>query len=88
MTFFIILSFIMIAIGVIVFIESTKSKSKLIAVALIAIALAILIPLCFVGGDPNYSSSSGSKWSDLSDVEKENARWAYYAKQAADKYGK
>ena len=33
------------------------------------------------------SSSSGRKWSDLSEVEKQNAKWAYEAKQAIDKYG-
>lgn len=48
--------------------------------AIVFILAAALVASCSGGS----SSSSGKKWSDLSDVEKENARWAYEAQQAID----
>jgi len=46
---------------------------------IISLVLSILLSLsaCFGGG----SSSSGKSWSDLSDVEKANAKWAYEVQQ-------
>lgn len=42
-------------------------------------AFLLALSLCACGGS---RSSSTRKWSDLSPVEKENARWAYEAQQA------
>ena len=64
--------------------EDTTPKGKTIAVVII-VAAAIAIVAYFASS--SSSSSSGRKWSDLSEVEKDNARWAYNAKQAIDKYG-
>lgn len=65
--------------------DNNQNKNKNGAVNKIAIAITILLAIfilamCSSGG----SSKSGRKWSDLSDQEKENARWAYYAQQAAN----
>lgn len=46
---------------------------RLLAVVLI---MVMAFSLCACG-----SSSSGTSWSDLSDVEKDNARWAYEVQQ-------
>lgn len=50
-------------------------KSNII-IAMIVVILIALFNSCDGG------SSSGTKWSDLSDVEKENARWAYEVQQS------
>ena len=42
-------------------------------------AFLLALSLCACGGS---RSSSTRKWSDLSPIEKENARWAYEAQQA------
>ena len=54
-----------------------EKKFYIIATIIIGIIVAISVS-CSAG------SSSGTSWSDLSDVEKDNARWAYYAQQAID----
>ena len=39
--------------------------------------IAIIMTIVILGGCGSSSRSSGKKWSDLSDVEKRNAQWAY-----------
>lgn len=53
------------------------SKSSTVIVFIIIIVLAIALNMCGGGG-----SSSGRKWDDLTETEKNNARWAYEVKQA------
>lgn len=55
-------------------------KEKLIML-IFAIVVGIILYACDSG------SSSGTKWSDLSKQEQDNARWAYYAQEAAKNYG-
>lgn len=45
---------------------------------IVIIAMALLLSMCSSSG----SSKSGRKWSDLSEVEKANARWAYEVQQS------
>lgn len=47
----------------------------------IPVILALIIALCLCGSCGGSRSSSGKKWSDLSDVEKANAKWAYEVQQ-------
>ena len=46
--------------------------------AFIVTAALIIGLTCWILGD---SGSSGKKWSDLSDQEKDNARWAYQVQE-------
>ena len=65
-----------------------NTKKNVILVVLFVIV--IVVCSCFVlgGCGSSRSNSSGKKWSDLTEQEKENARWAYHAKQAAEEYKK
>ncbi|MBR6785785.1 MAG: hypothetical protein IKM25_05990 [Clostridia bacterium] len=56
-------------------------KEYVAAIVAFVIIVALYFAIC---GDSG--GSSGRKWSDLSDREKDNARWAYHAQQAADNY--
>lgn len=49
-----------------------KSNSKIFS-TVIAVVMIIVI----LGGCGSSSPSSGKKYSDLSDVQKKNAKWAY-----------
>jgi len=51
----------------------------------LALVMALLMVLSLVACG---SSSSKTKWSDLSKEEQDNARWAYEAKQAEENYKK
>ena len=44
--------------------------------------IAFLIAAAIFGSSGSNSSSTGRKWSDLSETEKQNARWAYEVSQA------
>ena len=57
-------------------------KEKVILFSVILVIVLIIGGACSDSG----SSSSGRKWSDLSDVEKANAKWAYEAQQAINNY--
>lgn len=67
--------------------QKAKANSDLIkllvaCVAIIVVAtVIILVVINGAVGSSGSSGSSGRKWSDLSDVEKDNARWAYEAQQ-------
>lgn len=56
-----------------------KKNGKLIAGILAMIMMVVTLCSCSSG------SGSGKKWSDLSDVEKNNARWAYEVQEAIKK---
>lgn len=47
----------------------------------IALILSTMLSLTFLCGCGSSRSSSGKKYSDLSDVEKRNAKWAYEVQQ-------
>lgn len=51
---------------------------------IIIILFVLMIGAMFSGGGSS-SSSSSRKWSDLSEREKENARWAYEVQQEINK---
>ena len=55
-------------------------NNKPIALILaVAVLFGLVLSMC-----DDDSSSSGRKWSDLSETEKANARWAYQVTQALD----
>lgn len=64
--------------------KQTESSNIRWYVVAAAIFVGIVLLISAVGEGCSSSGSSGRKWSDLSDVEKDNARWAYYAQQAID----
>ena len=67
--------------------STTSTKVKLIYILVLVVA-CILCLVCFANFVTNtFLSDEGRSWSDLSDVEKENARWAYEAQQAINEYG-
>ena len=45
------------------------------------VAIFVIIVVIGVSCSSSSSSSSGKKWSELSDVEKDNAKWAYEVQQ-------
>ena len=55
-----------------------SAKGKVIAVVVLIVSFIALVSY-FASSS---GSSSGTRWSQLSDVEKDNARWAYNAQQA------
>ncbi len=55
-----------------------NSKGSFGSTFIVVVVLALLLSMCSGGG----SRSSGRSWSDLSETEKANARWAYSAQQA------
>lgn len=62
---------------------SEKKPSKAGGVVGLIIIVVIIVVICYAC--PGSSSSSGKrKWSDLSDREKDNARWAYEVQQLID----
>ncbi len=72
--------------------KPTYSYAKKVLVFLL-IAVLLVFYVCsseglFHSSKPSKSSKSSKSWSELSDREKDNARWAYYAKQAAEEYRK
>ena len=58
--------------------KGDNNKKSNVVVIVIAIVLALLLCQCMGVFD---SSSSGKKWSDLTETEKNNARWAYEVQQ-------
>lgn len=58
--------------------EILKQNIKPLACAVIA---AVIFTSCATMCDSGSSNKSGKKWSDLSDTEKANAKWAYEAQQ-------
>lgn len=67
--------------------NTTSTKGKLVYI-LVLVIICILFLICFTNYiTNNFISDGGRSWSDLSDVEKENARWAYEAQQAINEYG-
>ena len=67
--------------------KPSLSYTKIVSLLLIVLAFVLVLHVCSGEGLFDFSSSSRS-WSDLSDIEKENARWAYEAKQAINNYKK
>ena len=53
---------------------------------IVFIVMVILLGAGVASCSDSPSSSSGKKWSELSDVEKANAKWAYEAQQAINNY--
>ena len=80
--------------------NATKGNSDIIPLALfyirrkikmsrfkVWIATVVIVFSCIIIGvccDSGGGSSSGKKWGDLTDQEKENARWAYNVKSYID----
>lgn len=58
---------------------SEDKKNTIITIIVVVIFCVLYLTMC---GD--RGSSSGTKWSDLSDTEKANAKWAYEVKQEID----
>ena len=54
---------------------------KVTNTGIFVIIIALLLSIC----NGCSSSNSGRKYSDLSEQEKRNAKWAYEAKQAVEK---
>ena len=65
---------------------ATVRRGRILGGIVFVVAIIAIIAMIFSGGSD--SSSSKRSWSDLSDVEKDNARWAYEVKQAIDSYNK
>ena len=59
--------------------NQSEPKGSTGIAAIVAIIIVLIISLSTCSGG---SSSSGRSWSDLSETEKANARWAYEAQQA------
>ena len=59
--------------------DNHSDKTGIIALIIIFVISFAIFAAC--GG---FDSNSGTKWSDLSEQEKENARWAYKVKQQID----
>ena len=57
--------------------DKAKTIGQIIVFVIALIIAAVLFVMCSSPSD----SSSGRKWSDLSEIEKENARWAYDVQQ-------
>lgn len=57
--------------------DNTKN-SGVGPLVILVIVVALLMSMCSSSG----GSKSGRKWSDLSEVEKQNARWAYEFQQS------
>ncbi|MBE6802696.1 MAG: hypothetical protein E7530_07405 [Ruminococcaceae bacterium] len=66
--------------------KEPQKKKKSFAEYIIAAVAFILVAVLYFVTCGDSGSSSGKKWSDLSDREKDNARWAYHAQQAIDNY--
>jgi len=60
--------------------NNNNNKGSTVAVIIFFVIFAVFF-FSFCG---ESGSKSGRKWSDLSDVEKDNARWAYETKQYID----
>ena len=72
--------------GAALFYFKEENSMKNVVVGIFAVIIAIAM-CCFVFGScGSSSSSSGKKWSELTEQEKDNARWSYHAKQAAEDY--
>lgn len=56
--------------------DNKNNNSGAVGIIALAIIMGILLSMC-----SSDSGSSGRKWSDLSEVEKANARWAYEVQQ-------
>lgn len=63
--------------------EPKKKKFSEYAIGIVAFILIAVIYFATCG---DSGGSSGKKWSDLNEREKENARWAYHAQQAIEDY--
>ena len=48
--------------------------------------ITVIIIVLVTGISLNAVNDSGTSWGDLSDEEKENAKWAYEVKEAIDDY--
>ncbi|MBP3330822.1 MAG: hypothetical protein J6L89_08325 [Clostridia bacterium] len=55
---------------------------SIVAILLILVFGAVILNCC----DSGSGSSGGKKWNDLSDQEKDNARWAYEVNQYIEDY--
>ncbi|MBP3938903.1 MAG: hypothetical protein IK955_05800 [Clostridia bacterium] len=64
--------------------QKDKKSIKETILGIVALIVAAVIFFATCGG--SGSNKSGKKWSDLSDQEKDNARWAYEAQKAIDEY--
>ena len=62
--------------------KSTEVLKKNIKPIIGVVIAAIVFTSCATMCDSGSSSKSGKKWSDLSEVEKANARWAYEVQQS------
>lgn len=62
--------------------KNTEILKKNIKPIICVVIFAVIFTSCATMCNGSSSSKSGKKWSDLSDVEKENARWAYEVQQS------
>lgn len=58
--------------------NNKQSGGNFVSVIAAIIIFVVMFAMC---GDSGRSSNSGKKWSDLSEVEKANAKWAYEVQQ-------
>lgn len=61
-------------------------KYFLLGVLVVAVVILIIAAFCGAFKFDNGPFDNSPKYSDLSDTEKENAKWAYEAQQAIDDY--
>ncbi len=88
MIFLAFICFMAIVVCIMILKDKACTTVKGKAITVLVLIAAVTATLSLVVSQISNSSSSGKKWSDLSDVEKDNARWAYHAQQAIDNYDK
>ena len=67
---------------------NNKTNGNPTAVIVLIVIIVCLAMSCSSGSGSSSSSKSGKRWSDLSEVEKQNARDAYKMKQYIDSINK
>lgn len=62
--------------------QNTSNKNSSETVKGIISIIFVIMLVCYFASCGSGGASSGRKWSDLSETEKANAKWAYETQQA------